>query len=86
MNRDYEIRIGHNIRVLRERAGMTQDALAAQFQLMGCDITRSAVAKIEAGQRHIYPDELALFRSILNTSYEDILEKGECRDFFQREN
>ena len=51
---------------------MTQDMLAAKLQLEGCDITRSAVAKIEVGQRHIYPDEIKLIKEILNTSFEDI--------------
>ena len=51
---------------------MTQDALAAQLQLCGCDITRSAVAKIEVGQRHLYPDEIILIRRILGVSYEEI--------------
>lgn len=53
---------------------MTQDALAANLQLNGCDITRSAVAKIEVGQRHLYPDELILIRKILNTTFDAILD------------
>lgn len=52
---------------------MTQDTLAAKLQLQGCDITRSAVAKIEVGQRHLYPDEIILIRQILNTTYDQIL-------------
>ena len=67
-----ETRIGHNIRMLREKAGMTQEVLAAKMQLNGCDITRSAVAKIEVGQRHLYPDEIILIKNILKCSYEDI--------------
>lgn len=51
---------------------MTQDTLAAKLQLQGCDITRSAVAKIEVGQRRLYPDEILLIRRILNTSYDHI--------------
>ena len=73
MNKNIEKQIGINVRVLRERAGMTQDALAAKLQLAGCDMTRSAVAKIEVGQRHLYPDELILIRNILNVSYEELL-------------
>ncbi len=73
MNKKIEKQIGANIRSLRERAGMTQDALAAKLQLAGCDMTRSAVAKIEVGQRHLYPDELILIRNILNVSYEELL-------------
>ena len=74
MNKTIETKIGQNIRTIRENAGMTQDALAAQLQLHGCDITRSAVAKIEVGQRHLYPDEIILIRKILNTTYEAILD------------
>ncbi len=73
MNAEIEKRIGQNLRQLREKAGITQEMMAAKLQLLGCDITRSAVAKIEVGQRHLYPDELILFRKILQVSYEDIL-------------
>ncbi len=72
MNKEIEAQVGRNIRQLREDQHMTQDALAAQLQLCGCDITRSAVAKIEVGQRHLYPDEIILIRRILGVSYEEI--------------
>ena len=74
MNKTVETKIGNNIRRIRERRQMTQDVLAARLQLCGCDITRSAVAKIEVGQRHLYPDEIILLRKILNTSYEELLD------------
>lgn len=51
---------------------MTQEALAAQLQLCGCDITRSAVAKIEVAQRHLYPDEIVLIKEILSVEYDEI--------------
>lgn len=72
MNKAIEARIGRNIRQLRESRGMTQDTLAAKLQLHGCDITRSAVAKIEVGQRHLYPDEVILIRKILDTTFDAI--------------
>jgi len=72
MNKEIEKAVGCNIRNLREKRGMTQDELAAKFQINGCDITRSAVAKIEVGQRHLYPDEIILLKKILNVSYDDI--------------
>ena len=74
MNKMIEAKVGNNIRNLRESAKMTQDALAANLQLNGCDITRSAVAKIEVGQRHLYPDEIILIRKILNTTFDAIFE------------
>ena len=73
MNRKIECQVGNNIRKIRESRGMTQDTLATKLQLCGCDITRSAVAKIEVGQRHLYPDEIILIRKILNTTYDNIL-------------
>ena len=72
MNPDYEKALGQNIRRLRIERGFTQEQVAAQFQVRGCDVTRSAYAKIEVGQRHIYPDEIVLLREILNVSYEDL--------------
>jgi len=47
--------------------------LAAKLQTEGCDITRSALAKIEVGQRHLYADEIILITSILKTTYNEIL-------------
>ena len=72
MNIETEKKIGQNIRRLRERTGITQEYLATRLQLDGCDITRSAVAKIEVGQRHLYPDEIVLIKSILNVEYDEI--------------
>ncbi len=72
MNKEVELKIGINIRNAREKANFTQDMLAVQLQLKGCDITRSAIAKIEVGQRHLYPDEIILIKEILNTDFDSI--------------
>lgn len=74
MNKHIEAKVGNNIRKIREARGMTQDTLAAKLQLGGCDITRSAVAKIEVGQRHLYPDEIILIRQILHTTFDAIFD------------
>ena len=72
MNAEIEKQIGTNIRVLREKAGLTQEQLSARLQVNGCDVTRSALAKIEVGQRHLYPDEIILIKEALKVRYEDI--------------
>lgn len=51
---------------------MTQETLSTKLQLRGCDITRSALAKIEVGQRHLYPDEIILIKEILDTNFDSI--------------
>lgn len=75
MNKEYEKEFGNRIRELREKSNLTQEQLAAKLQVMGCDITRSALAKIEVGQRHIYPDEINLIKQILNISFDDMFKK-----------
>ena len=72
MNKNVKKEIGSNIRKIRESIGMTQDMLSAKLQLAGCDITRSAIAKIEVGQRHLYPDEILLIKEILRTDFDSI--------------
>ena len=72
MDRNIEKRIGNNIRRIRESRKITQDTLSAKLQLHGCDITRSALAKIEVGQRHIYIDEIILIKEILKTDFDSI--------------
>lgn len=77
MNKEIEQKIGSNIRKLREYRRMTQEDLAAKLQINGCDITRSAVAKIEVGQRHLYPDEIVLIHQILRVSFDEIFSLDE---------
>ena len=72
MDIHYEKQLGQNIRRLRMERKLSQDQMSAQMQVRGCDITRSAFAKIEVGQRHIYPDELKLIKEILSVSFEEL--------------
>lgn len=72
MNCEIEKRIGNNLRKIRESKNMTQNEVSAKLQLEGCDITRSALAKIEVGQRHLYPDEIILFKQIYHVSFDEI--------------
>ena len=72
MNAAYEKALGQNIRRLRMERGLSQEQVAARLQVHSGDVTRSALAKIEVGQRHIYPDELRLLRDIFNVSFEEL--------------
>ncbi len=73
MDAGYERQVGQRLRTIREARKMTQEQLAAKLQVNGCDITRSALAKMEVGQRHIYLDELKLLVSLLHVDYADVL-------------
>ena len=73
MDINYEKQVGANIRKIRIKNKLTQEQLSAKMQVKGCDITRSALAKIEVGQRHIYADEIKALKEILKISYDEIL-------------
>ena len=72
MNAVYEKRLGENLRRLRQEKGLTQEQVAAKLQVLDCDVTRSALAKIEVGQRHVYVDEMKALREILGVSYDEL--------------
>ncbi len=73
MDFEYDTQMGQRIRQIRESRGLTQERLSAKLQILGCDITRSALAKIEAGQRHLYSFEIKCLKSALDVSYDELL-------------
>lgn len=64
-------KIGQNIGKFRMQKRLTQDALAAKMQSLGCDISRGTLAKIESGIRHISVAEIEAIRTILDMQYAD---------------
>ncbi|MBI3354181.1 MAG: helix-turn-helix transcriptional regulator, partial [Nitrospirae bacterium] len=62
-------KIGHQIKELREKTGMSQDRLS---QKMG--ISRPAVSQIESGERKISADELQKLSHIFHVSVDDLLD------------
>lgn len=82
MDVQLEKKFGKHIRALRLSAGLTQEQVAARLQVSGVDLTRSALAKIEAGQRHIYLEEILGLQKALEVSYDELLRfaEGKNRD------
>ena len=72
MDQQYSEHMGRHLAKLRQDKGLTQEQLAARLQVQGCAITRSALAKIEVGQRHLYPDEINALSVVRGISYEQI--------------
>jgi len=72
MDYSYDRKMGENIRGIRIKRSLTQEALAAKLQTLDCDLTRSALAKIEVGQRHIYASEIRALTIALNVTYDDL--------------
>lgn len=69
----YSAEVGKRVQSLRKKNGWTQEQLAAKMQLAGCDMTRSALAKVEVGQRSLYPNEIKALLEVFRASVEELL-------------
>ncbi len=65
------IAFGARIRDLRNAVHMTQEQVAAQLQLRGCDISRSIYSQIECGIHGVRVEELIALKQIFRVSYDD---------------
>ena len=59
---------GKNIMVLRKNLKLSQRQLAEKMQLIGIDIDKNAIQRMESGQRFITDIELAYLAQALNVS------------------
>ncbi len=67
--------IGPQLRRRREELGMTQERLAARCQVLGFDLTRGTVAKIESRVRSVSDHEIPFLAKALNTPMETLFPK-----------
>ncbi len=60
--------VGPQIRKLREKQALTQPLLAAKLNVLGWDISRETLAKIESQIRWVADSELVLLAEALGVS------------------
>ena len=72
---DNGIRIGANIRHIRKAQKMKQTVLVGHLQVMGINMTRETLVKIERGIQHIQASQLRGIRDVLQTTYDDLLKE-----------
>ena len=68
-----KIQIGKNIRHIRKQNKLKQTDMVVRLQLMGMDMTREALVKIERGIQHIYASQLKAIKEVLGTTYDELL-------------
>lgn len=73
IKQDSYIPIGENIRRIRKSKKRGQTELVRQLQLLGVEMTRETLVKIERGIQHLQAQQLQGIRDILETSYDDLL-------------
>lgn len=64
---------GARVRTARERAGLSQEQLAAKIQLAGLDITQKQVSRIETGDRVVADYELRYLADALGVTVHHLL-------------
>lgn len=65
---------GVQIAKYRKSLGKSQRALADTLQILGLDVDKNAIQRIEAGKRFVTDIELVYIAKALNVTYEDLLE------------
>ena len=63
---------GKNIKELRKNKKITQDELCARMQVMGYQISRSDISKLENGKRFISDIEILGFSKVLKVPITDL--------------
>lgn len=66
---------GKNISNLRLKLKISQRELADKMQLVGIDIDKNAIQRIECGKRFVTDIEIVAFSKVFNTSYQDLLKE-----------
>ena len=66
---------GENVARFRKEYRISQRELADRLQLVGLDIDKNAIQRIEAGKRFVTDIELVALSKVLNRSLNEILDK-----------
>lgn len=65
---------GKNVARLRKEINISQRELADKLQVLGIDIDKNAIQRIEAGKRFVTDIELKALSSLFNVSMEKLTE------------
>lgn len=68
---------GKVIAAKRKEMKISQRQLADRLQLLGMDVDKNAIQRIEAGKRFVTDIELVFFARVLSLSYNELLKGTE---------
>ena len=64
---------GRNIAKFRSKISISQRELADKMQLVGIDIDKNAIQRIECGKRFVTDIEIIAFAKVFDVSFEELL-------------
>lgn len=65
---------GKNVSRFRKELNISQRELADRLQLIGLDVDKNAIQRIESGQRFVTDIELIYLAKILDKAFDELLE------------
>ena len=64
---------GKNIAILRKELKISQRVLADKLQLIGLDVDKNAIQRIEAGKRFVTDIELLAIAKVFDTTLDELV-------------
>lgn len=68
---------GQNISLFRKEMKLSQRQLSDKLQLIGLDIDKNAIQRIECGKRFVTDIELIYFSRVFEKSFDELLKMDE---------
>ena len=65
--------IAKNLIALRHKNSISQRELSRRLQLLGCDLDRNAITRIETQKRYVSDFEAAKLCQIFNVTFEELI-------------
>jgi len=66
--------IGERLKLLREKANLSQRALAEKLQLIGIDMDKNVITRIETNKRYVTDFEIQALKEIFDVSYDYLID------------
>ncbi len=77
INNDGKNLIGERLKVLRSAKKLSQRDLARELQLIGMDMDKNVITRIETNKRYVTDFELQALKEIFNVSYDYLIDGEE---------
>ncbi len=66
--------IGERLKLLRAEKGLSQRDLARELQLIGLDVDKNVITRIETNKRYVTDFELQALKEIFRVSYDYLID------------
>ena len=69
--------IGERLKLLRNAAGLSQRDLARELQLLGIDMDKNVITRIETNKRYVTDFEIQALKQLFDVSYDYLIDGKE---------